>query len=334
MLKLFSAKKPINLVIDDYCIRMADPPEGRGLPVKKLKEKAVPVGLVEHGRIVDELEFFNFFRQTMREWGVKNRFVRFYAPDSLVIMKRVTYPSDLKTKEEILAYFNMELGRTLYLPFENPIFDIHPLKRKKGSSEQDEEEGILFAVPEEEIRKLVDLLTDCHLRPMAVDVRPIGVYRYFAFQYEEAFSDQAFLFMEVNLSSVSISIFYKHTMEFLRFLELDISPKDWVLTSPVEGQLKWTYQGDKERLDGILQDQIIELERIMSFYRFSVHKGEREISKLVLLGDYPELESYCEKIAEQLGVSVMLLNAIGRYNVIIPRSFIPAIGLSLKGDKK
>lgn len=331
MLNLFSSKKPVNLVIDDYALRMVEA-EGNG-QVKKLMEKVVPAGLIEHGQIADEMEFFNFMQETVKEWGIKRRKIRFYAPDSLVIMKKVSFPANLKDKDDILGHFNLELGRSLYLPFENPIIDIEPLEDQ--NEDGSEPEGILFAVPEEEIRKYTEVFADCRLYPVAADVRPIGIYRYFLSNYTEPLEDKAFLFMEVNLKSISFSIFSNHRPEFMRFLELDVEAEDWEAKKVEEGHLDWVYHGDWPRLEGVIIDQIMELERIMNFYRFSIHKGEKAITHVILLGDFPKLDHFYEHLEKHLSVPVIKLKGqSSRKNDSIPRSYIPALGLALKGEQK
>src|SRR5699024_7725627 len=124
MFSFMKSKMTVNIVIDDYVIRM-DESSGEELStVKLIKEEPLPSGLIEYGKIVDEIQFYGFMKNIVQKWGIKNQQVRFYVPSSLVIMRAVEYPAHLK-KENIKEYFMMEIGETIHLPFQNPIFDIH-----------------------------------------------------------------------------------------------------------------------------------------------------------------------------------------------------------------
>lgn len=330
-----SNRKIINIVIDDYAIRMVNHAGGNLRNVTSLNEKAIPSGLIKHGRILDEIEFFNFMKETVREWGIKRRSVQFYVPDSLVIMKKVTFPANLK-EDQIKRHLNLELGHTLYLPFDNPIFDVFPLPYEepmetKETSGEPVREGLLFAVPQEEVQKYTEIFADSGLRPIAADVRSIGIYRYFNYM-RPSFTGDAYLFIEINLSSVLISIFSQNIPEFMRYIDLDFQHKDWQSTKNENGTIQWSYSGNKEELNHLIEEQLVELERIMNFYRYSIHKGEKSVSEIILLGDFPNMNMIFEKMQSQLSIPVELFNAYlsPRKSLEVSRSFIPAIGLSLK----
>ncbi|WP_062355436.1 type IV pilus biogenesis protein PilM [Bacillus kwashiorkori] len=329
MLNILTTKKTINLVIDDYALRMVDHSGGDLTHVKTLKEKAIPHGLLEHGRIIQEMEFYHFIRDVVDQWGIKRRAVRFYVPDSLVIMKKVTFPAYLKDNE-IIGHFNMELGQTLYLPFDNPSFDVYPLPMEAEGSERD---GLLFAVPQEEIKKFTDIFVDASLKPIVADIRSLGVYRYYHYLMKPE-ETEAILFFELNLSSVIVSIFSNNRPEFLRYHDLDIQVKDW---RGIENKdrLTWEYDGNEAQFLGLIDDQMVELERILNFYRYSIHKGSQTVSKIVILGDFPQLTIINDKIQQQFSLPIMQLDAYlsPTKHEKVERCFIPALGLALKGGK-
>lgn len=331
MLNILTSNKTINIVIEDYAIRLVEYTGGGLQKVKNVKEKAVPYGLIEHGRILDEMEFYTFLKETVREWGIKRRQVRFYVPDSLVIMKKESFPANLP-ENEIVGHFYMELGQTLYLPFDEPIFDVYPLPLTDKDSPT--REGLLFAVPKDEIVKYTTIFEDAGLKPVAADVRALGIYRFYEAIRQDEFFDEAVLFFELNLNSISISIFSDNRPEFLRYLDLDISLKDWEVTQSEDGTLAWQFIGDEARYLGLLDDQMIELERIMNFYRYSLYKGEKMVTRIVLLGDFPNLDIVRNKVKQTASVPVQIMNASlsSSTDQQLSRSFIPALGLALKGE--
>lgn len=331
MLSLLSSKKTISLVMNDYTLRVVDHNGSDITHIKSFKEQSIPKGLVEHGRILDEMEFFDFIKETVKEWGLKKRLVQFYVPDSLVIMKKVKFPAHLKEKD-IHGHFIMELGQTLYLPFDNPIFDVAPLPITEN--EQAEREGILFAVPEEEVQKYTEIFIDAGLDPVAADIRSIGVYRYFYHTYMPKNTDNVYLFFESNLNSILISIFSHNQPEFLRFQELDIQMDNWTCHPQDNDLLTWSYNGDEAHFLGLIDDQILELQRIMNFYCYSIHKGKKRVSTIILLGDFPLLEMIKQKIEQQIQIPIVIIDAYLTPEKAdsIPRCFIPALGLALRGN--
>ncbi|WAA12840.1 type IV pilus biogenesis protein PilM [Fervidibacillus halotolerans] len=328
MLKLLSNNKIIHFVVDDYAIRMVEYAGGGLEKIKQYKEKSIPAGLIEHGRIVHELEFYEFIKALTEEWGIKRRKVQFYVPDSLIIMKKESYPAHLK-KEELKGHFYMELGQSLYLPFDSPIFDVHPLLKEGEDSEK--REAILFAAPEDEIQKYAQIFQDAGLQPVVADIRPIGIYRYYKEIHREFDGKSSILFFEVNLHSIMISIFSDDTPEFLRYIELNVPIKEWTYLERDNGQFRWNYTGDEEQLFGLINDQLMELERIMNFYRYSLHKGEKMIDKIVLLGDFPTLQPIFEKMETNFSIPIEMITP---FLPSISRSFIPALGLALRGEVK
>src|SRR5699024_6531568 len=290
MFSFMKSKKTVNIVIDDYVIRMAESSGEELSTVKLIKEEPLPSGLIEYGKIIDEIQFYEFMKNIVQKWGIKNKQVRFYVPSSLVIMRPVEFPAHIE-EEKIKEYFMIEIGESIHLPFKNPIFDIHSLSLLPNYTTDDEfpkEEkrpGTLFAVPEDEIVKYTEIFADVSLKPIAADVKELGIYRYFN-QIDHVDREKSYLFFECNLTSINLSIFHNHQLEFLRYQQLNLETENWSTSLEENDRLYWSYHGNEEQKIGAIEDQINELERIMNFYRYSLHNGEREITKMIILGDY------------------------------------------------
>src|SRR5690625_3672911 len=166
-------KRVANIVIDDYVIRMVENNGKDFASIKNLAEKAVPHGTIKNGKIVDELQFYDFMREVVREWGIRNYQVRFYVPNALIIMREIDLPDDV-TKNEIKQFITMEIGNTIHFPFSNPVFDLYYLPHGETQSKV-----TVLAAPEDEIIKYTEIFADAKLKPIAVDVQALGVYRYF-----------------------------------------------------------------------------------------------------------------------------------------------------------
>jgi len=331
MLPFTRSKRFANLVIDDYAVRAIESHSRQLTNIKQFKERPIPSGLIQNGKVADEIQLFDFMKQLVSDWKLKRCQARLYIPESLVIMRHVEFPANLE-KEEIIDYFNLEIGQSIHLPFVDPVFDIHPLPDIDGAGKK--QKGMLFAAPEEEVRKYTDLLDDSSLHPQAADVRPLGIYRYFH-HMDYSRNGEVYLLFELNLLSLNISIFREHQMEFTRYQQLDLDAKDWSYTYKDEDLFNWRYTGDGIRLNNAIDSQISELERIMNFYRYSLHKGEKQITQIIITGDQPDLDNTKKKIQQRYELPVKLLKAYlspaGEYEADI--RFVPALGLALKGGE-
>src|SRR5690625_3447760 len=325
MISFGKSKRTANLVIDDYVIRMVEN-NGKDLTsIKIIKEKPIPLNTIENGKIVDELAFFDFMKEVVQAWGIKKRNVRFYVPHTLVIMREIELPEEVK-QDEIKQYITMEIGNTIHFPFENPVFDVYEIPQ----TEQVDKVTVL-AAPEEEIIKYTEIFADVKLTPVAVDVQALGVYRYFLHQQGQLPSDKVYMFVELNLTSINISIFHQHKLEFLRYQPLTISVNDW--QSNKKESIEWIFTGDEISLFGEIEDQINEIERLMNFYRFSLHQGEKTVTDIILLGDYPDLQDVQAQLQNRYTIPTTMLHVELEKNRQIDSVFIPALGLSLKGGE-
>lgn len=324
----------VNIAIDDYVIRMVENTGQALSSIKLVKEEEIPDGLIEFGRIVDEVNFYNFMKKLVGKWGIKKRQVRFYVPNSLVIMRNIEIPSHV-LDHRINQHFEMEIGESIHLPFQNPIFDIYALSKLgelTTTAEDETRQGVMFAVPEDEVNKFTEIFVDVSLTPIAADVKELGIYRYFH-QMDRTNRNDSYLFIEFNLTSVNLSIFHNHQIEFLRYQPLEIEASSWVGRRVGSGHLNWEYENDIKMKQMAIDEQINELDRIMNFYRYSLHNGEKEVTKVIILGDYPKINEILDKVDKQYQLPTELLDGYlsngGSHE--ITTAFIPTLGLALKG---
>lgn len=317
------SKRTANIVIDDHIIRMVEN-NGKDLfSLRNVAEKQIPINIIENGRIVDEPAFYEFMKTTVQEWGIKNRDVRFFAPQSLVILREVEIPEDVKS-DGIKGYINMEIGNSIHFPFKNPIFDI--LTKKSGSNKV-----TVLAAPEDELMKYTAIFSDVSLKPVAVEIQPLGIYRYFLYKERSKEPAQVYMIIEYNISAVNISIFHDDQVEFLRHQPLNISKNYWKFDEETK---QYIFDGDDIRYQGEIEDQLNEIDRIMNFYRFSLHQGNKQVNELIIVGDSPHLHKIANLIDERYQLPVAVLDVQEQLNgETISRAHIPALGLALRGGK-
>lgn len=323
MLSFGKSKRTVNLVIDDYVIRMIETNNKNIDTILTLAEKPIPRNMIDNGKLVDEPAFFDLMKVIVQDWGIKGRNVRFYVPQALIIMRELTLPENVK-KDEQKQYITMEIGNTIHFPFKNPIFDLY---EHNGTTDK----VTILAAPENEVMKYTEILSDVSLHPIAADVQPIGIYRYYLHANGLLKNEQVHMFVEFNLAAVNISIFHQHQVEFLRHQPLTLTKDQWVYD---DVQKKFIYTGDEAHLEGEIEDQLNEIDRLMNFYRFSIHQGNKSVTNLIVLGDSPHLDIITSKASERFQIPVSILKVEEQFNgQPIKSVFIPALGLALKGGK-
>ncbi|MER2071729.1 MAG: pilus assembly protein PilM, partial [Psychrobacillus sp.] len=128
-------------------------------------------GIFEGDVLVDEMAFYELMKELLEKWGLKRLDVRFFVPESTVMMKTFEHPDDVAT-ENLKGFVEMELGRSIHLPYSQPLLDVYDFKQGDG-------EATLFAAPSEEIIKMAGLLDDLSLHPSVAEIRALASIRFF-----------------------------------------------------------------------------------------------------------------------------------------------------------
>ena len=321
------SKKVINIVIDDYIMRIVEN-NGKDLSsITTLAEKLIPQGTIQNGRIVDEIGFFEFMKEVVQEFRLKNRLCRFFVPQEMVIIRNVTIPNEVKDSE-IKQYITMEIGNSIHFPFKDPVFDLYSIPQVNN-----QRKVTIIAAPEEEIYKYANVFSDVNLKPIAVDMQSLGIYRYFLHQQQETIqNDKVFFLLEISLLSANISIFHNRLLEFHRYQSLNLTIDNWEISE--QTPYSYSFKESETYLHGLIENLMTEIERLMNFYRFSIHQGEKNVTDIILTGDFPYLDLVKEAIKRfDLPITILDMDEVMFDHELSSRGFIPAFGLALKGGK-
>ncbi|EDL64689.1 type IV pilus biogenesis protein PilM [Bacillus sp. SG-1] len=308
-------KRVANLVITDTAIRYADLKMDSPLILHNYGEKLLPQGVITDGKIIEYDTLVMILEECISEWGITKRPVRFIVPSTSIIVKRVLVPTDIK-EDELKGYIFMEIGTSIHLPFEDPLFDV-VLLGEKG----DKQEILVVASPEEVIHSYRDILEEVKLKPMVADISPLALYRYFYHNDMVRSTDHEML-LQFDEKLLTISIFHNNQPIFLRPISLQ---GDLELAEPLENQ--------SGGLLFYLEDTFKEIEKVFSFYKYSLNKGEVNVNKVILTGDHPYLNEIYQTLSDRLDVAVQrspkdtVMDTTGQ---TVPRQFDLAIGLALK----
>ncbi|MEH7273204.1 type IV pilus biogenesis protein PilM [Neobacillus vireti] len=323
---LFSAKnRIINLVLNDHSIRFLELKQSNPPTAQKWSERFLPPGIIVDGKIVDVDSLSNILEQCIEEWKIKGRSIRFIVPDPLVIIRKVSIPADIQ-EDEIKGYLYLELGSTIHLPFEEPVFDYH-LLTNNGKTQ----DILLFAAPEQYVMEYADLFSSLKLNPLAADISPLSLYR--LYHHLEKSNDKEILFtVQFDLTSVNLCIFEGSVPMVMRQFSLPFNVDDWEYNQGLLGLVEFTYTGSSEELALHFEDIFREINKLVDYYRFSLSNEKLDVTKFLVNGDHPMLKAIYDEMIDRLEVPVEMLMVTseekGKTNV--PSSLLLPLGLALK----
>lgn len=319
----------INMELKDHVIRFVELKQNNSPIVHKCSEYKLPAGIVKAGKIEDFDTLKEIVEQCIAKWKIAKRQVRFLIPDQTIVLRKITIDKDI-SDDEIIGHLYLQLGTSIHLPFEEPVFDVFIIGEK-----EDKKEILLFAASDESVYQYSQLFEQCKLKPIVADISSLAMYRlYNAFHHPS--NDEHIMFLHVDLYNITISTFTEHRPNFMRNITIPVSQDLWELTMSKSGIQQWEFQDDREYYFQSLLDTYKEIEKVLTFYKYTLHNGNHEISKIVVSGDHPFLDTMITDFRERLEIEIQTIN---QENIIhdqyiegVQSYFLP-IGLALRGGE-
>lgn len=321
---MFNKKKKahISMEIKDYVLR-AIVAKGSDPAFWKGYELPLAQGIVENMVITDEMALYEIIKEHVTKWAGKKQNVRFFVPDTSVLLKKFSHPSDIEP-HQLKGYAEMELGLSIHLPFDEPLIDVYDPVEGDG-------EAMLFAIPSEEVNKMTGLCLDASLKPQAADIRGLCTIRLLeSMQLLDV--QKTYLIADWSINELSICIFSQGNVEFLRYQSIETNLADWQAVQGEENRFSFKYLGEEEAYRMVVTDQVLEIDRIMNFFRFSLHKGEKSVDELIILGDNPFLPTIANLLGNSFNLPIKVLNdsIIQKQFPGFSEPFSTLLGLALK----
>ena len=318
----FKKKSYVAIEINDYILRVLVK-RGEQSSQWETHDILLAQGTMQDGMIVDEVALFKIIKEHVATLAGKKQLVRTFVPDTSVLLKTFEHPADVEGSK-LKPFVQMELGRTVHLPFDEPLIDVYDPVAGDG-------QATLFAAPSEEVMKLVNLLLDVPLTPEAVDIRALCNLRLLE-SMKKLEEDKTYMVTNWSINELAICIYSNGHVDFLRFQTIETELSKWHGAVDSENEVIFSYRGEEEEYRMLLIDRVMELDRIMNFFRFSLHKGEKTIDEVIIMGDNPWLSIIGELIAESLPVSIKIIDdhVIGQHYPNMKAKYAALIGLALK----
>ncbi|MEQ2529385.1 pilus assembly protein PilM [Bacillaceae bacterium CLA-AA-H227] len=324
-LSLFSRKKRVaNIIINDHSIRYLELKQTKPLVPSKWEERLLPNGIITNGKINEYETLLHILEECVEDWKLRKRNVRFLIPESFVIIRKVSIPAEVK-EDELKGYLYLELGTSIHLPFDEPVFDAVVISKDK-----ERQEVLIFAAQEEPVLEYRELLTDAKLTPIEAEISPLALYRLYH-HLNDANKGENLLVVQFGLNDVNICIFENAIPFFMHHLPLEFDEEKWDKKLTRDGKYELKYVGEPSDLSFQLDDVYKEINRLMDFYRYSLHQGNKQVSKLLLAGDHLMLSQIEQDLERQFAVPQETISSFQNGPKDLPYTFNLALGLALKG---
>lgn len=318
--------KQISMILHDHVIRMVELSHST-MEIRSYRERFLPEGIIRDGKVIERDTLSVILEECVEEWGIKGKRVVFQVPDTYLVLRNEKIPLTV-ADDDIKGYLYLEIGTSIMLPFKDPVFDYELIGQKS-----EHKEILLFAAPEEIVNDLSSLLESVSLHPEAADVTALSLYRLY-YHTDQIDSQKPTLLIHCGIRAINVSVFYQHKPAFIRQVMMDAPQSNWdvVQTTRSSSTMKWI--GDREEMIEMVDDSVTEIERVISFYHYSMNKSGQTIQRVFLSGDFPELPLLKKRLESTVEVAVQHAetNAIkDEEGNLLPLPYYGAYGLSLKG---
>lgn len=320
-------RKYVNIEIKDHVIRYAELRQGDSPYVTRCGEYYLPQGIIKAGKIEDYETLKTIMEQCISEWKIAKKQVFFLIPDHSIVLRKVLIDREVQD-DEIEGHLYLQLGTSIHLPFEEPVFDTLTLGEKDGKKEI-----LLFAASDDIVRQYNQLFEECKLKPVVADLSALAIYRLYH-ALDQSNPNEHAMILQFDLFNVNVSVFTDHKPNFIRHITLPAEQDLWEHSMNGRVTQEWVFQKGEEYYFQILEDTYKEIERVLSFYKYNLYDGVQEVTKIVVAGDHPFLNKIKEDIELRFNMSVIMMNKedIGSDpNEDIPYSLTLPIGLGLRG---
>lgn len=261
--------------------------------------------------------------ETLREFVRRNRLrswpVVLSIPNHWVIVRYMSVPSI--PVPAIRQMVQVELGNTIHLPFEDPVYDVAQVT-PLTQLEEGMQSIALVAAPREIVTSALQVAHNVGIRPIAIEIEPIALWRYA--KYTMGDLPGLTVLMDIHETSVTLALFINDMLYFLRENEgsFDLFAAD---------------HGDDE-IQRVCNDLVYEMDRVMNFFNFSLANQTR-VPERIILSTYTDSDDrLADLLHEQTGIFVLSITSKAQEHGpfsgndrIVQGSCIAATGLTLRG---
>ncbi|GAA0294805.1 type IV pilus assembly protein PilM [Gracilibacillus halotolerans] len=310
LIALFT-KSHLSISIRDTYLRIIVTPNHEKRQVTFHQEIPIDEGIIEDGVIVDQEKLRMILMNMVQENTWKGATVSFFVHDSHINIRKIQVPTELDEKE-IEPYILLNNESTYHLPISNPAIDFKVLQETEGMKEV-----LVFAYPKDILDDYLSVFRECKLKPIVADLSPLALHR--LIEKSEGGNVSDLLLISLYADTMTLTAMTDGYPLFTRSIALNPA------TNPIsETSNPWLRTS--ENAQQLLENQIASVERFMNFYQYTVHQGDRSITKLAIYSDHGGTVPLVNMLESSFSLPVISLHSVTE-EVNLPPQFADVLGL-------
>ncbi|MDR0922390.1 MAG: hypothetical protein LBM95_08410 [Lactobacillales bacterium] len=300
---------------------------------------------VKNERLRNEDEFSDLLHKLLKSHKLSHKNIVYSALNSKLLIRTILN-ENFGSEKEIYEYIFLELGNSIVLPFDNPVFDLLVLDNKSGKNKKipgkrNKEKDVkkktikrnrfsvkgsipFIATSQTVLESIGDGITKSGNQPVAVDCNSLAYVRVFR---REIKVSENFLLVEFDSGTATITIFEEFSPVFVQHEEYN--KVNWRYIEK-NGTILPSFDEIKE------QEQLVNLSHIISdvctYFENALSMGNH-ISHIYLVGNHPLLRTEVTTIIQSVNsveVTPLISTITNSDGKLVPNRFMLSLGLALK----
>lgn len=222
----------------------------RGLPViQEVGQLELNENIIVGGRVEQSNMVIGTFKAALDKGGLSKN-VHLTIPTTNILVRKITSLPDIG-EHELGKILHFQIGESIHLPFENPIYDFvkigsivpSAMKKNKGDHlgidkeaeelsldelakgieehiEGPKSEILLFATSKTLSQDLLDVCTSAGLKPITAEIRALALQRLLLHVHPDWLKETEMV-IDVSEKSIDIHIFKQGRIEFSRMMSIN-----------------------------------------------------------------------------------------------------------------
>jgi len=229
------AKVKTNLLsidIGNHSVKIAvGQKSGDKLKVTNLVKQQLPNGVFDDGRLVDELTLKTVIQSLIKENHIKIKdAVLTYESQDIIKREMIVQKVDVVDQLDLITF---EVSQ--YLPIDIEAYVLQYQVLEEIEEDNNVKLKILIgAVPRETVKMLYDLLHNCGLNPLYMDMHSNSLEKFIEYSFDSIRINKTIAFIDFGHKIIDISIFENGKYKFNRLLRLGSGEFDRILVEQLD----------------------------------------------------------------------------------------------------
>jgi len=369
--KLRSGRRSIGIEITDDDVKLCEIARYRKKPpiVLHVSSAELPADAVRDGSILDSDAVISVLRGLVQQVPASRKAaVHLVLPSEQLLIRFLKFP-DVRMKD-LRKLIDYEVKHQMLIPFDNPVYDVVKLNGRvdvtaTGSRKQDatigtmdsqmqlevastleelqpspgthECECMLVIAPQAAVVAYTTILTACGLNPLSIETKVFSLYRLLQLT-DHMLTDVPVVIVDMNMYTADITIIHESQIKLTRNVALSFA-EERERTGSLDQQLPLSAIISEEDLfHQACQGLAHELERVLSFYRYTLNNRHQATYQVIMTGSAARFEAIADNIQRELNIRVEIINlehmhtAYDISSAMLAEYAVP-IGLALRGDQ-